>query len=95
MKSKLLCITFALLAMILNANDQTDGYWSGGSSASDNFSEAYNWFGVNAPSSGDNLYFNNSTGIRHMFIQTILQGLTKTKYWIPTKNKQNKSQFGS
>jgi hypothetical protein len=58
-------IVFAWFTMTLNANAQTDRYWSGGSSLSDNFSEAYNWFGVNAPSSGDNLYFNNTTGIRH------------------------------
>ena len=64
MKSKLLNV-FALFAMILNANAQTDRYWSGGSFSSDNFSETDNWFGGNAPISGDNLYFNNTTGFRH------------------------------
>jgi autotransporter-associated beta strand protein len=60
-----LLVVFALFAIIFNANAQTDRYWSGGSSWSDNLSEASNWFGAINPNSGDNLYFNNTTGFRH------------------------------
>jgi fibronectin-binding autotransporter adhesin len=36
-----------------------DKYWSGNSSTTDNISDSANWFNGN-PSSGDNLYFNNT-----------------------------------
>jgi autotransporter-associated beta strand protein len=55
----------AMLCAFLSfsAFSQTDRYWSGGG-ASDNIDQGGNWFNGN-PSSGDNLYFNNTTGIRH------------------------------
>jgi autotransporter-associated beta strand protein len=48
----------------ISAFSQTDRYWSGGG-ASDNIDQGANWFGGTNPSSNDNLYFNNTTGIRH------------------------------
>ncbi|HMC99703.1 MAG TPA: hypothetical protein VKH37_06110, partial [Ferruginibacter sp.] len=42
----------------------TDRYWSGGGST-DNMSDGSNWFSPGAPNSGDNLYFNNTTGSHH------------------------------
>jgi autotransporter-associated beta strand protein len=49
----------------ISAFSQTDRYWSGGSGTSDNIDQGANWFGGTNPSSGDNLYFNNTTGFRH------------------------------
>jgi autotransporter-associated beta strand protein len=64
MKLKLY-IVYTLSILSFSGNAQNDRYWSGYSSLSDNFSEADNWFGVVNPSSGDNLYFNNTLGFRH------------------------------
>lgn len=43
---------------------QSDRYWSGGSSSSDDIDQTSNWFGGVSPSSNDNLYFNNSVSAR-------------------------------
>ena len=56
----ILLLAFVVLSNILNA---TDRYWSG-NGGSDNISDGSNWGGTN-PSSGDNLYFNNTYGSRH------------------------------
>lgn len=43
----------------------TDFYWSGKGASSDNIDQDDNWWNNSHPSSGDNLYFNNTTGSRH------------------------------
>ena len=52
-----------MLAVVFLAGtvSATDFYWSGGG-ASDNIDDNGNWFSGTHPSSGDNLYFNNTTG---------------------------------
>jgi len=61
---KMKFVYFFLLLLSCGSNAQVNRYWSGGGS-SDEISDAYNWFGVVSPNSGDNLYFNNTTGGHH------------------------------
>ena len=49
--------TLAVLAAPLHAADL---YWSGGGALSDNIDQTDNWYGGVNPSSGDNLYFDNT-----------------------------------
>lgn len=63
MKSKLLLLVFIAFSLITFG--QNDRYWSGGSGSSDNIDQGANWHGGINPGAGDNLYFNNTTGIRH------------------------------
>lgn len=52
------------LMMFASRAFAADHYWSGGSPDYDNINDSRNWFdGV--PASGDNLYFNHTTGFRH------------------------------
>jgi len=61
-KLLLLCI---MLLSLHTVYAQTDFYWSGNSSTTDNIDDGANWYNSgNTPSHGDNLYFNN-TGNRH------------------------------
>lgn len=57
----------ALPALITQSSIAADRYWSGGSPSGgfDNIDDSRNWFDNIAPTSGDNLYFNNTTGFRH------------------------------
>jgi len=62
----------AILAIIVSvlvagpASAQTTWYWSGTGASSDNIDQSDNWHaGSGNPASGDNLYFNNTTGARH------------------------------
>ena len=59
------CLAWAFFVATGTIFAQTDRYWSGGSPSFDNINDSRNWFGNVAPSSGDNLYFNNTTGTRH------------------------------
>ena len=58
MKKYLLIIGLYLIST--NTQAQTNRFWKG-YGGSDNISDASNWFSGN-PSSGDNLYFNNTGG---------------------------------
>lgn len=61
-KILLIVLSFILLPISVFS---TDFYWSGGSSSSDNIDLGDNWYNSGShPSSGDNLYFNNTSN-RH------------------------------
>lgn len=54
-----------LLGLFTGTAYATDFYWNGNSGTSDNIDQGANWFSGTNPASGDNLYFNNTTGSRH------------------------------
>jgi hypothetical protein len=59
-------VLLSLTSVDVLYGQRTDFYWSGSSSSSDNIDQDGNWFdGPAHPSSGDNLYFNNTAGLRH------------------------------
>ncbi len=69
-KFTLLIIVSFLSCLVYSA----DVYWSGKSASTDNISDGTNWWsGVN-PSSGDNLYFNNTGGFRHWVYSNYASG---------------------
>jgi autotransporter-associated beta strand protein len=53
------------VAIAANPAMATDFYWSGKGASSDNIDQNDNWWSGSHPSSGDNLYFNNTEGTRH------------------------------
>jgi len=56
---------FAAIAIMASRAEATDFYWSGQGGSSDNIDQDDNWWNNSHPSSGDNLYFNSTTGSRH------------------------------
>ncbi len=58
-------VLLAAMAIMASRAVATDFYWSGQSASSDNIDQDDNWWNNSHPSSGDNLYFNNTAGPRH------------------------------
>ena len=55
----------SLMALATSPAPAADFYWSGGSASSDNIDQNDNWWNNSHPGSGDNLYFNSTSGSRH------------------------------
>ncbi|NCB69237.1 MAG: hypothetical protein EOM47_10375 [Bacteroidia bacterium] len=69
-KITLMIVVLVFSSLVYSA----DVYWSGKSASTDNISDGTNWWsGVN-PSSGDNLYFNNTGGFRHWVYSNYASG---------------------
>lgn len=69
---KILLFAFILSINLVGFSQKGDVYWNG-NGASDNISDGNNWWGSTNPSSGDNLYFNN----------------TQTRHWVYTNYAGN------
>lgn len=65
MKKILFLFMGLFLGLLTIAQNRADFYWSGSSPVSDNIDQGSNWYGGVNPSPGDNLYFNNTSGLRH------------------------------
>lgn len=68
-------ITLVIVVLVFSSLVYSaDVYWSGKSASTDNISDGTNWWsGVN-PSSGDNLYFNNTGSFRHWVYSNYASG---------------------
>ncbi len=61
---KILLLVGVMMMLFSYGQNRSDYYWSGYGS-SDDISDGINWWTDGNPSSGDNLYFNNTEGVRH------------------------------